>query len=82
MASMRIKNVQWAVNAVYGSLGQLIFERKQIKMHSTSVRPNLANKPLNYWKDKEERGRRMELDAPSNSIYSLEKMSLASSTVA
>jgi hypothetical protein len=43
------------------------------------MHPNLVNKPLRYWRDKEEGARRMKLDAPSNSaIYSVEKTSLAS----
>jgi hypothetical protein len=73
------KNISWALHSVYGSLGQLIFEKKnKLNWHLTSMHPNFVNKPLSHWSD-EEGARRMKLDALSNiAIYSLKKTSLAS----
>ncbi|XP_076036535.1 zinc finger BED domain-containing protein 5-like [Oratosquilla oratoria] len=57
-------------------------KENKLKRHLQTVHPKFVEKPLSYWKDKEEQIKRSRIDTPSSSFFSLEKASLASFEVA
>lgn len=53
-------------------------KENKLKRHLTTVHPELEDKPLTFWKEKETKSKRMRLDAPTSVSVSLEKTTKAS----